>query len=288
MSGFADRYPEGRRPEGRRRGTGQNLQAQWEAENPGHARQPPQDAPAAETHHVAPTNQEEPQPVMEEVDASGYTLQDPLEADEPTGGAQFEEEIEEPPPIQDAPLNQNFAHMMREEPTPAQQEYQSAGQEEGAGRRLRRRRFAAVELTEVSKPRFVRESTTPHTTSEYFAEQARLAKKTGVPLIEPEEDPQNLPVEATHSKGASTTQSKTRPATLPPRKPPPSDIPPANVINPHLIPLNSPPEKHHLNYHQDHSQRFRVCYPKSRQIRKHLHLKPKHVNHHRSHHQNLH
>ena len=36
---------------------------------------------------------------MEEVDASGYTLQDPLEADEPTGGAQFEEEIEELPPI---------------------------------------------------------------------------------------------------------------------------------------------------------------------------------------------
>ena len=113
MSGFGQRFPEGRR-----RGTGQNLQAQWEADNPGHGRQTPQDAPAAEPQHVAPANEEEPQPVMEEVDASGYTLQDPLEADEPTGGAQFEEEIEEPPPIQDAPLNPNFAHMLEEEPTP--------------------------------------------------------------------------------------------------------------------------------------------------------------------------
>ena len=81
MSGFGQRFPEGRR-----RGTGQHLQAQWEADNPGHGRHTPQDAPAAEPQHIAPANEEEPQPVMEEVDASGYTLQDPLEADEPTGG----------------------------------------------------------------------------------------------------------------------------------------------------------------------------------------------------------
>ena len=56
MSGFGARLPEGRR-----RGTGQNLQSQWEAENPGHVRQQPQDAPAAETHHAAPANRSGPQ-----------------------------------------------------------------------------------------------------------------------------------------------------------------------------------------------------------------------------------
>ena len=118
-------------------------------------------------------------------------------------GAQFEGDIPEPPPIQDAPLTSNFQHMMNEEElTSAQQAYQSAGQEESDGRQQKKKRFADIELTEddVSRPRFVRESTTPHTTSEYFAKQAKRANKTGVPLIEPEEDPQDLPVEATQSK----------------------------------------------------------------------------------------
>ena len=180
--------------------------------------------------------------------------------------------------------------MMNEEPTPAQQEYQSAGQEEGAGRQLRKKRFADIALTEdeVSRPRFVRESTTPHTTSEYFAEQARIAKRPGVPLIAPEEDPADQPAEATQSKGASSTHSKSRPATLPPRKPPPSDIPPAIVINPFHVPLKSPPEKHHHNHHRNHNQRFRVCYPKPHHIRKHRHPKLNQGNNHLRHLQNPH
>ena len=93
---------------------------------------------------------------MAEVDVQGYTLQDPLEADEPTGGAQFEEDIEEPPPILDAPLGPLHAHMLREDPTPAEQAYQSVG------RNQRRRRHADIELAPevVSQAHFVRESTT--------------------------------------------------------------------------------------------------------------------------------
>ena len=137
MSGFADYYPHGTSPEGRRRGTGRNLQAQWVEDNPGHARQQPQDAPAA-SHEPAPAKPRGPR--MAEVDAAGYTLEDPLGAEEDTGGAQFEEDIEEPPPIQDAPLTSNFQHMMNEEElTPAQQAYQSAGQEESDGRQQKRK-----------------------------------------------------------------------------------------------------------------------------------------------------
>ena len=138
MSGFADYYPDGRRPEGRRRGTGRNLQARWVEDNPGHARQQPQDAPAASSHEPAPAKSRGPR--MAEVDAIGYTTEDPLEAEEGTGGAQYEEDMEEPPPIQDTPLSSNFQHMMNEEElTPAQQEYQSAGQEESAGRQQKRK-----------------------------------------------------------------------------------------------------------------------------------------------------
>ena len=199
MSGFGQRFPEGRR-----RGAGRNLQAQWEADNPGHGRHGcghnrQRDAPtAADLQCTAPATPQEPQhhELMADVDAQGYTLQDPLEADEPTGWAQFEEDIEELPPILDAPLNPNFAHTLEEEPTPAEQAYQSVG------RTLRRRRYADIELApdDVSQAHFVRASTTPHTTSEWFTAKARQAGRPRVPLIAHDEEPEELPAEATQSK----------------------------------------------------------------------------------------
>ena len=90
MSGFGQRFPEGRR-----RGAGRNLQAQWEADNPGHGRHgcghnrlQPGAPTAADIQCTAPATEQEPQgQVMAEVNVQGYTLQDPLEADEPTRGA---------------------------------------------------------------------------------------------------------------------------------------------------------------------------------------------------------
>ena len=59
----------------------------------------------------------------------------------------------------DAPLDPLHAHMLREEPTAAEEAYQRVG------RRERRRRHAYIELApeDVSQAHFVRESTTPHT-----------------------------------------------------------------------------------------------------------------------------
>ena len=128
-----------------RRGTGRNLQAQWEADNPGHVA-------AAVGRTSAPVPPEVQQDQMANVEASGYTGGDPLEFEEFTGGAQWEEDIEEPPDMLVAP---NDEHQPLPTTGPVRQTE-------------RRRRFADIELDHdrLNEPYFVRASDTPSSTSE--------------------------------------------------------------------------------------------------------------------------
>ena len=130
MSGFEARFPDGLRRG--RSGRGQNRD---------------RDAPtAADRQCTAPAAPQEPQHhdqhQMAEVEAQGYTLPDPLEAEEFTGGAQWEEDIEEPPPMLGAQLDPLHAHWAGEQPAEPK-----AG--ESSGQTERRRRFADIELTQV-------------------------------------------------------------------------------------------------------------------------------------------
>ena len=85
MSGFGARFPGGlRRGRGRARD-----------------RDTPTTADRQRTHTpVPPEAQHYEQYQMAEIEASGYTDADPLETEEFTGGAQWEEGIEEPPTME--------------------------------------------------------------------------------------------------------------------------------------------------------------------------------------------
>ena len=122
MSGFGARFPGGLR-----RGRGRRTSA-----------------------HVPPEAQHYEQNQMADIEVSGYTDGDPLEGEEFTGGAQWEEGIEEPQ-MMEAPIDE-------EHPLQAAEPAKGKGKGETPGQTERRRRFADIELTDdqLTRPFFAR------------------------------------------------------------------------------------------------------------------------------------